>query len=120
MFLIGNVLKPLAEIISVPSGLTAAASATDAAIQKNVFGSGTTLLIFSNEKLNDIMKIITSLEDSGLLIKGINKKVENEVKQQKGGFLGILAAILSANLLGSTLARHRVVRSGDGVVRVGG
>ena len=56
--LIGNVLKPLAKSILVPLGLTAVTSATDAAIQKKVFQSGTTTLIFANEELNDIIKTI--------------------------------------------------------------
>ena len=44
--------------------------------------------------MNDIMKIIKSLEESGFLIKGINKTVKNEVKEQKGGFLSILLGTL--------------------------
>ena len=67
-----NVLKPLAKSILIPSGLTA--SATDAAIDKKIFGSGhpsdfashTTTLIILNEEMNDIMKIVKSLEVSGL------------------------------------------------------
>ena len=78
--LIGNVLKPLAKSVLVPLGLTT--SATDTAIQKKIFRSGTTTLIFSNEELND-MKIIKPLEDSGLLIKGVTETVENEKKQTK-------------------------------------
>ena len=50
------------------------------------------VLLFSSEDLSDIMKIVKSLEESGLLIKGISETVENEVKEQKGGFLGTLAA----------------------------
>ena len=65
MPLIGNVLKPLAKSVLILSGLTTATSATDAAIHKKMFGSGTTTLIISNEEINDIMKI-----ESGLLIKG--------------------------------------------------
>ena len=67
--LIRNVLKPLAKSILIPLGLAAAASATDAAIRKKMFGSATTTLIISNEEMN-IMKIIKSLEEPGLLIKG--------------------------------------------------
>ena len=69
MPLIGNVLKPLAKSLLIPLGLTAAASATDAAIHKKMFGSGTTTLITSNEEMNDVMKIVKSLEESFLLIK---------------------------------------------------
>ena len=55
--LIGNVFKPLAKTVLIPLGLTAVASATDAAIHKKMFGSGTTTLIISNEKMDDVMKI---------------------------------------------------------------
>ena len=61
--LIGNVLKPLAKSVLIPLRLKAAASATDAAIHKKMFGSGNTTLIISNKEMNDIMKIIKSLED---------------------------------------------------------
>ena len=66
-------------------------------------GSGTTTLIFSNKDLNDNMKIVKSLKDSGLWVKGVNEIVENEVKEQKGGFLGMLAATLASSLLGNML-----------------
>ena len=69
-----NILKPLAKSVLIPSGSTAAASATYAAIQKKIFGSSVTTLIISNEDLNDIMKIVKSLEDAGLLIKGQRNK----------------------------------------------
>ena len=73
--LMRNVLTPLAKSVLAPLGLTAAASATDAAMQKKIFGSGMTILIFSNEELDDIMKIVKSLEKAGLLIKGVNEAV---------------------------------------------
>ena len=76
--LIRNVFKPLAKSVLIPLGLTAAASATDAAIHKKMFGSGTTTLIISNEEMNDIMKIIKSLEECGLLIKGVRETIKNE------------------------------------------
>ena len=66
-----NVPKPLAKSVLIPLGLTVAASATNAAIQKKVFGLGTTTLLFSNKDLNDIMKIVKSLKESVLLIKGV-------------------------------------------------
>ena len=75
--LIENVLKPLAKSV----GLTAAAAAaTDAAIHKKMFGSGTTTLIISNEEMNNIMKIVKSFEESGLLIKGVRETLKNEPK----------------------------------------
>ena len=74
-----NVLKPLAKSVLIPLELTAVASATYAAIQKKIFGAGTTALVFSNEDLNDIMKIVKSLEDF-LLIKGVSDTIQNEEK----------------------------------------
>ena len=64
-----NVLKPLAKSILKPLGLTAVASAIDAAIHKKMFGSDVTILITSNEEINDIRKIFKSLEESGLFIR---------------------------------------------------
>ena len=72
----------------VPLGLTTAALATEAAIQKKIFGSGRTTSIFQIN-LIDIMKTFKSFQDAGLLIKGVSKTVENELKKQKGGFLGM-------------------------------
>ena len=60
------------QIVLIPLRLTVAASATHAAIHKNIFGLGTTALIISNEQMEDIMKIVKSLEESGLLIKGVS------------------------------------------------
>ena len=74
---------PLAKSVLVPLGLEAAASARDEGIQKEFFGSVTTIFLFSDEGLNGIMKIIKSLEESGLLIKDVREMVENEVKEQK-------------------------------------
>ena len=96
--LMKSVLKPLAKSVPVPLGLTAAASATDAANQKEIWGSGTTL-VFSNEEIDDITKIFKSLEDAGLLIKRVSETVENEVKEQKRGFLGMLDTTLGASIL---------------------
>ena len=59
--------------------------------------------MISNEKVNDIMKIVKSLKESGLLIKGISEGIRNGVKEQKGGFLGMLLGTLSASLLGNLL-----------------
>ena len=81
-----SVLTPLATNVLFLLWVTAAASATDAVIQKKIYGLGTTELILSNEQLNDIIKIVKFLEDSGLLIKGVSETVENQVKEQKGGF----------------------------------
>ena len=119
--LTGNVVKPLAETVLIPLGLTAAASATDAAVYKKMFGSGTTTLIISNEEMNDIMKIIKSLEESGLLIKDVSKTIKNEAKEQKGGFLGMLLSTVGASLLGNLLTGKGAiaVSQGRGTIRAG-
>ena len=119
MPLIGNVLKPLAKSILIPLGLTAAAAATDAAIHKKMFESGTIKLIISNEKINDIMKVAMSLKESGLLIKGISETIKNEAKEQKGRFLGMLLGTLGASLSGNVLSGKGTIRSGEGTIRVG-
>ena len=64
-----NVLKPLAKSVLTPLVLTTHASASDAAIHKKMFRSGTTTLMLSSEKMNEIMKIVKSFEEFGLLIK---------------------------------------------------
>ena len=79
MLLIGNVLKPLTKSVLIPLGLTALASATDAAVHEKVFGYGTTTLIISNEEMNAVMKMIKSLKEYGLLIKSASKTAERRV-----------------------------------------
>ena len=74
----------------IPLGFTAAASATDAAIQKKIYGSGMTTIIISNKEMKEIMKIIKSLEESALLIKGVRETIKNEAKKEKRRFLGML------------------------------
>ena len=64
-----KVAMPLAKNVLAPLGLTAAMSATDGSIQKKIHGSGVKL-IFEQEDMNDIMKIIKALENSGILLKG--------------------------------------------------
>ena len=88
--LIKNVITPLAKSVLIPLGLTAAASAADAGIHEKVLGSGNTTLIISNKDMEDLIKIVKSLKDSGLLLKGVTESVQNEVKEQKGGFLSTL------------------------------
>ena len=76
-----KIAVPLAKNILASSGITAADSAIDAGIQKKkMHGSGNTTLIISNEKMNDIMKIIQALEDSSILIKGVTKTIKNKTK----------------------------------------
>ena len=61
-------------------------------------GSATTTLIISNEEMNDIMKIVHTLEDSNILLKGVTKTVKNETKGKKRKFLGMLLGILGPSL----------------------
>ena len=84
--LIGNLLKPLGKSVLIPLGLTVAASATDAPIQKKIYGSGTTTSIISNEEMKDITKIVKPLEDSGLLIKGVSETIKMKQKNKKEDF----------------------------------
>ena len=86
--LIKSVIEPLAKSVLIPLGLTAAASAADAGIHKKILASvnNTTLIILNNE-IEDLIEIVKSLEDSGLLLKGAIESVQNEIKEQKGRFL---------------------------------
>ena len=113
---IGNVLKPLAKSVSIPLGLTAEALTTDAAIHKKMFGSGNTTLIISKEEMNDTMKIIKSLKESVLLIKGVSETIKNEAKEQKEGFLSMLLGTLGAGLLGNLLEGKGTIRTGEGAI----
>ena len=73
-----------------------------------------TTLIVSNVKNHGIIKIVKSLEDSGLLVRGITETVQNEVKEQKGGFLSMLLGTLGASLLGNLLTGRGIYRAGKG------
>ena len=125
--LMKSVITPLAKSVLIPLGLTAAASAADAGIHKKMLGSGNnTTLIISNKDMDDLIKIIKSLEDSGLLLKGITESVQNEIKEQKDRFLSMLLGTLGASLLGSLLTGKGgnkkgkgIHRAGEGIVRAG-
>ena len=118
--LIKNVHTPLAKSLLIPLGLTAAASAADAGIHKKILGSqGYTTLIISNKDMDDLIKIVKSLEDSGLLLKGLTESVQNEVKEQKGRFLSVLLGTLGAILLENLLTGKGIHRAGEGIVRAG-
>ena len=102
----------------------AAASATDAAINKKILGSGNhTILMISNDDMQDFLKIVKSLEGSGILLDGIPETVKNEVKEQKGGFLSTLLGTFGASLLGDLLTKNLsgrgVIRAGEGTIRAG-
>ena len=98
LLLMKNVIKPLAKSVLIPLGLTAAAaSSADAGIHKKILGSGkpppdsashnNTILIISNDEMKDIIRIVKSLEDSGLLFKAVSETIQNEGKEQKVGLL---------------------------------
>ena len=111
LLLLKSVIKSLRLL-----NLIAASSAIDVGVQKNIYGSGTTTLIISNEEMNDIMKIVQALEDSNISLKGGTKTIKNETRKQKGGFLSMLLGTLGASLLGDPLTKSL---SGKGDVRAG-
>ena len=92
-------------------------SAVDAAIQKKSLTSSTTARIISNEEMEDIVKIVKSLEESGL--QGLSELNKNEANQHKGRFLPVLLGTLAASILGNVLSGNRVIRAGEEVVRPG-
>ena len=112
-----SVLTPLAKSVLLPLGLSAGMSAADPAIQKKFYGSGrpldlalrTTALIISNGEMEDIMKIVKSFEESGLLTKGISDTITNGAKGQKGSFLPMILGILAVSMLGSALTGRGII-----------
>ena len=126
--LIKNVIKPLAKSVLTPLGLTAAASAADAGIYKKILRSGkrpldlalpnnATTLIIWNDQMKDIIKIVKSLADSGLLLKGVSETIQNESRKQKGGFFSMLLSTLDASLLGNILAGKGINRAAEWIVK---
>ena len=113
-----NVHEPLAKSVLMSLGLTAATA--NVTVHKKVFGSGTATLVISKEQMNDIMKIVQSLEESGLLIKGVSRTIKNKAKEQKGRFLGMLLETLGASLLGNLLTGKGTIRAGKGTIAAGG
>ena len=120
--LMKSVIKSLGKSVLIPLGLTAAASAADAGIHKKILGSGNnTTLIISNDEMDDILKIIKSLEDSGVLLKGVSETIQHEAKEQRGEFVSMLLGTLGASLLGDILSKglssKGVIRAGEGIIR---
>ena len=113
-----KVALPLAKNVLAPLGLTAAMSTIDGSIQEKIHGSGIKLII-EEEDMNHIMKIIEALENSGILLKGVSKTIENETKEQREGFLSRLLGTLGASLLGDLLTGKGIMRAGDRIVRAG-
>ena len=120
--LAGPLMKVAMNVLAInvlaPLGLTAAMSSIDGGIQKNIRGQGIKLII-EQEDMNDIIKIIEALENSGILLKGVSKTIENETKEQRGGFLSMLLGTLGASLLGNLLSGKGIMRAGEGIVRAG-
>ena len=121
--LLMKVAMPLAKNVLAPLGLSAAMSAIDGSIKKKMLRSGITTLIISNDEMDDILKIVKSLENSGVLLKGVSETIKHEAKEQKGGFLGMLLGTLGAFLLGDVLSKglsgKGVIRAGEGTIRAG-
>ena len=73
--------------------------------------------------MDDILKIVKSLEDSGVLLKGVGETIQNEAKEQRGGFVSMLLGTLGASLLGDLLTKNLfgngVIRAGEGTIRAG-
>ena len=113
--LMKSVLTPLAKIVLLPLGLSAGMSA----IQRKIYRLGSTALIILNEEMNDIMKIGKSLEEPGLLIKGVCETIKHETKEQKGAFLLMLLGTLAASMLRSELTGRAVIIAGKGTIRSG-
>ena len=68
--------------------------------------------------MEDIIKTVKSIKESGLLIQGISETIKNEAKEQKGGFLRMLLGTLAASILGNALTRRGVIRAGEETIRV--
>ena len=123
--LMKSVIKPLAKSVLKPLGLAAAASAADAGIHKKVLGSGhnNTALIISIDEMDDILKVVKSLENSGVFLKGVSETIQHEAKEQTGGFLSMLLGNLGASLLGDVLSKGLsgwgVIRAGEGTITAG-
>ena len=116
-----KVAMPLAKNVLAPLGISATTYAIDGSIKKKMLGSGATTLIISNDEMDDILKIVKSLEDSGLLLKGVSETIQDEAKEQRGGFLSMLLGTLGASLLGDILSKglsgKGAIRAGEGTIR---
>ena len=86
---------------------------------KKTLGLETRTLTISNDEMKDIIKIVKSLEGSGLLLEGVSETVQNESTEQKGGFLSMLLGKLGASSLGNILAGKEKNRAGEGLIRAG-
>ena len=118
-----KVAMPLAKNVLAQLGLSATMSAIDGSIKKKMLGSAATTLIISNDEMDGISKIVKSLEDSAVLLKGVSETIQHEAKEQRGGFLGMLLGTSGASLLGDVLSKRLsgkgVIRAGEGTIRAG-
>ena len=113
--LVKSVLKSsLAKNALIQLGLSGENLAADEAVQKKIYGSGTTALIITKEEMEDMMEVVKSLQEARLLLKGISKTIKNEAKEEKGRLLSMFSS-LAASILGNTLAgkREAVIRAGE-------
>ena len=76
-------------------------------------------MVISNEEMEDIMKIVESLKESGLMIKGITETIKNEAKEQKAVFLGMLLGKLTTSLLENMLTGKGTIETDEGTSRAG-
>ena len=86
-------------------------------------GHNKTILIISNNEKDDILKIVQSLENSGVLLKVVSETIIHEAKEQRGGFLSMLLGTLGASLLGDILSKglsgKGVIRADEGIISAG-
>ena len=113
-----KVAMSLAKNVLTPLGLAAAMSAIDVSIQKKIHGSGVKLII-EQKDIKDIIKIIEALENLDILLKGVTKTIENETKEQRGGFLSMLLGTLGPSVLSNLLTGKGMMTAGEGIVRAG-
>ena len=118
-----KVAMPLAKNVLAPLGLSAAMSAIAGSIKKKMLSSGATTLIISNDEMDDLLKIVKSLEDSNVLLKGVSETKQHEAKEQREGFLSMLLGTLGVSLLGDILSKglsgKGVIRAGEGTIKAG-
>ena len=114
-----NVLNSLPKSVLTLLRLTAVATAANAAIHTKGLRSGKTTSAFWNKEMNDIIKIVNSLEESSSLIKGTSETIKNKGKEQKEEFLSMLLGTLCASLLGNLILGKGAIGIGEGTAKSG-
>ena len=117
-----KLIKPaiqLGKSILAPLGLSATISAINAAVQRKMYGPRNSTLIISDNDMNDLIKIVTALEEHDILLKGVSKTIKNETKELKGGFLSMLLGTLGASSLGNLLSGKGMYRTGYVMYKTG-